>query len=516
MSSFEKINNNDATLSEKNVEIFNQDNTQDTTSISTGRNSPWAEDESLHAHHSSDNLSDTGQRIPLIPSSSRPQPRKGQVWHWTRKILVFSLVNWYKFAILGLLITLIVLVSIHGFGVFGRILAWFQKHNGWAGWGIFIPMYIGVVALFIPGVIFITGAGFVFGFWRGLLAVWIGGAVGQALAFLLARYLLHDWVHDFVSKKWSRWDALDKAIELDGWKLVLVMRLSPIIPYNLLNIAMATTSMPFWQFTIVSAVGIIFECAVFTYFGTIAEDITSIVSGDAGPPKVFKWVLLGLSVAMCTLTAVMVSIFVRRAIRRAEAHVTSDTERGGHHDTTINNNNHNNSGSSGLTHTFQRLLALSPARLEREGFVNVGEYDLVANNDNNNNNGDDDHRLTMRKGSVLPSWAFNWLNKSSFNGTGNAISGGASFSSSGVDRELVDVNGGQGGSSSSNSSGRGGGRRGGKLRLSPRAPRDDGGGMEGSHSARSGRGGGVDGDGDGDVEMGDVKVVVVPVRRRPV
>ncbi len=44
-----------------------------------------------------------------------------------------------------------------------------------------------MVALFLPGVVLILGAGFVFGFWRGLLAVWAGGAVGQALAFLLAR-----------------------------------------------------------------------------------------------------------------------------------------------------------------------------------------------------------------------------------------------------------------------------------------------------------------------------------------
>lgn len=47
--------------------------------------------------------------------------------------------------------------------------------------------------------------------------------------------------------KWRKWEYIDMAIQLDGWKLVLIMRLSPLIPYNLLNIAMATTSMPFWQ-----------------------------------------------------------------------------------------------------------------------------------------------------------------------------------------------------------------------------------------------------------------------------
>jgi len=41
-------------------------------------------------------------------------------------------------------------------------------------------------------------------FWKGLLAVWVGGALGQAGAFLLARYLVRDWVSDYVARKWSK------------------------------------------------------------------------------------------------------------------------------------------------------------------------------------------------------------------------------------------------------------------------------------------------------------------------
>lgn len=96
-------------------------------------------------------------------------------------------------------------------------------------------MYTAMVALFLPGVVLILGSGFVFGFWRGLLAVWAGGAVGQALAFLLARYLFRDWVESTLRTKWRKWAIIDKAIEHDGWKLVLIMRFSPIIPYNLVR-----------------------------------------------------------------------------------------------------------------------------------------------------------------------------------------------------------------------------------------------------------------------------------------
>lgn len=55
--------------------------------------------------------------------------------------------------------------------------------------------------------------------------------------------------------KWKKWDILDTAIEREGWKLLLLLRLSPMVPYNLLNIAMATTKMHFVTFTVVSAFG---------------------------------------------------------------------------------------------------------------------------------------------------------------------------------------------------------------------------------------------------------------------
>ena len=58
-----------------------------------------------------------------------------------------------------------------------------------------------------------------------------------------------------VRAKWKKWDILDAAIEKEGWKLLLLLRLSPMVPYNLLNIAMATTKMHFWIFAIVSAIG---------------------------------------------------------------------------------------------------------------------------------------------------------------------------------------------------------------------------------------------------------------------
>jgi uncharacterized membrane protein YdjX (TVP38/TMEM64 family) len=78
-----------------------------------------------------------------------------------------------------------------------------------------------------------------------------------------------------------------------------------------LNIAMATTNIPFWQFSLVSAVGIVYECAVFAYFGSMADNIHSIISGQGGPPPVFEWVMLGISALMCVVGALFVSYSIK-------------------------------------------------------------------------------------------------------------------------------------------------------------------------------------------------------------
>lgn len=72
---------------------------------------------------------------------------------------------------------------------------------------------------------------------------------------MLGRYLVQDSVSVLVKGKWRKWEIIDKAIEQEGWKLLVLLRLSPIVPYNLLNITMAATKIHFWPFAIASFFG---------------------------------------------------------------------------------------------------------------------------------------------------------------------------------------------------------------------------------------------------------------------
>ncbi|BDA41533.1 probable Golgi apparatus membrane protein tvp38 [Coccomyxa sp. Obi] len=250
-------------------------------------------------------------------------PEENTVGGW-RQALVLIIQHWEKALILAVLIVLIILVSVKGFTVFGDILTWFQNQNNWAGWAIFLAMYTANVSLLLPGIVLILGAGFVFGFWKGLLAVWIGGGIGQSMAFLLARYLISDLVSAMLRGKSRKWDMVDRAIELEGWKLLLLCRLSPWIPYNILNVLMASTKIHFWQFAIVSFFGIIPECALFCYMGSLTENVSAIVAGDARPHGKVTYILAGISVFFLLLTAIWASLIIRRALKRADASLKED------------------------------------------------------------------------------------------------------------------------------------------------------------------------------------------------
>ena len=88
-----------------------------------------------------------------------------------------------------------------------------------------------------------------------LLAPDAEGAARQPSGGSGCRYLLRDSVTVWMKSKTKLWEVIDKAIEMEGWKLLFLLRLSPVIPYNLLNITMATTNMPFWSFALTSFFG---------------------------------------------------------------------------------------------------------------------------------------------------------------------------------------------------------------------------------------------------------------------
>ena len=114
-----------------------------------------------------------------------------------------------------------------------RLLEWLDAQGVWGPF-LFILIMALVVVLVLPGVMFTTGAGFLFGVVEGTLYVIVGTTLGATIAFLIARYLIGDRASRFLLShpKLKRVD--DEFIQQD-WKIVLLTRLVPFFPFKLSN-----------------------------------------------------------------------------------------------------------------------------------------------------------------------------------------------------------------------------------------------------------------------------------------
>lgn len=181
--------------------------------------------------------------------------------------------------------------------------AWIDE-NRTVSWAVFIVLYIASTVLLLPGSLLTLGAGFLFGLGYGFLIVSFSSVVGASLAFLIGRFFARDWVSARLSGV-PRFAALDAAIKKRGALIVLLTRLSPVFPFNLLNYALGLTAVKFWTFVVVSWIGMMPGTVLYVYLGSIASDLTSLLAGDLGESPAGNWPLYVGLVATLILTIVI-------------------------------------------------------------------------------------------------------------------------------------------------------------------------------------------------------------------
>ena len=167
----------------------------------------------------------------------------------------------------------------------------FYAENRLLSWLIFLVVYVVVTALSIPGAAVMTLAGgAIFGFVTGLVLVSFASAIGATLAFLVARYLLREWVQQRFG---DRLKTINQGIEKDGAFYLFTLRLVPVFPFFLINLVMALTPLKTWTFYWVSQVGMLAGTAVYINAGTQVAQLQS--AGDILSPRLIgAFVLLGL------------------------------------------------------------------------------------------------------------------------------------------------------------------------------------------------------------------------------
>lgn len=190
------------------------------------------------------------------------------------------------------------------------VLAWIDG-LGLVGGLAFIAIYIVATVAFLPGSILTLGAGVIFGVVMGSVYVFVGATLGAIAAFWVGRYLARDWVSRKIEDNAS-FSAIDQAVAEEGFKIVLLTRLSPVFPFNLLNYAFGLTGVSLKNYAL-GSVGMIPGTILYVYIGSLAGDLARLgtESPDANPAAQWAIRIIGLA------ATVAVTVYVTRVARQA-------------------------------------------------------------------------------------------------------------------------------------------------------------------------------------------------------
>lgn len=151
-------------------------------------------------------------------------------------------------------------------------------------------IYVVAEVLAIPAIPLTASAGYLFGVREGTAVVLLAGTVAAAVSFLIGRTLLRRRV-EVVLRDYPKFQAIDRAIGKQGFKLMVLLRLSPIFPFALSNYLYGVTSVPFWPYVGGTALGFLPGTMAYVYTGTVGKAFLGNNGETAEPWYVYAGIL---------------------------------------------------------------------------------------------------------------------------------------------------------------------------------------------------------------------------------
>ena len=183
----------------------------------------------------------------------------------------------------------------------GYLVQFSQWIDGLGPWApaVFIAGYAVATVAFFPGSVLTAAGGILFGLLWGTVYVFIGATIGACLAFLIARYVARGWVERKLADE-PRFRQVDRAVGREGGKITALLRLSPLIPFNLLNYALGLTNVRFVHY-LWACLAMLPGTFLYVFYGKAAGDIAAAAAGDRDK-TVWDWVFIGAGL-LATLVA---------------------------------------------------------------------------------------------------------------------------------------------------------------------------------------------------------------------
>jgi uncharacterized membrane protein YdjX (TVP38/TMEM64 family) len=155
----------------------------------------------------------------------------------------------------------------------------------------------------------------VFGLWKGFLVVSAGATLGASLAFLVARFIARDKIES-IAKRNEKFCKIDNAIGKQGAKLIFLLRLSPVIPFNVSNYFYGLTAVKFWPYVLASWVGMMPGTFLYVYIGAASKAAVAAAGGGEAVKRGWQyWTFLGFGLAATVIVTIWVTKIARDALK---------------------------------------------------------------------------------------------------------------------------------------------------------------------------------------------------------
>ncbi|REJ85373.1 MAG: TVP38/TMEM64 family protein [Acidobacteria bacterium] len=295
-------------------------------------------------------------QVPVAANGAEPSTRPG------RRPPLFPLSRRASFAVAAGLFLVVVLWALDVQGALATFLRWLAD-LGWASLPLFFVLHVAAVVLLIPGIAFPLGAGFLYGPVAGTVISAAGKTLGAVIAFFIARYLLDDRetepagpaagateepspsatsaaddradrararrrrIAEF-KRRHPKLLLLDRHLPEGGWRVVMLIRLVPVIPFKLSNYFFGWSRFRRRDFVLGTALGTLPYSFTNAWLGALAADLSALTS-DPLPRGPAEWALYGFGLLLALLAAALITRRARRILAMDEEPATTGQERMG-------------------------------------------------------------------------------------------------------------------------------------------------------------------------------------------
>ncbi len=204
--------------------------------------------------------------------------------------------------------------------LFGRrVAAYLPEFTAWVDglgvWGpvVFVAGYAIATVAFIPGSLLTLAGGAIFGLWKGTLFVFIGASLGSIGAFLVSRYVARGAVERRIAGE-PRFAAVDRAVRREGLKITFLLRLTPVVPFVLLNYALGLTRVRLVDYA-VACIGMLPATLLYVYYGKVAGDLAKLAAGVGQERGWGDYATWGVGLVATIAVSTVIVRIARRALR---------------------------------------------------------------------------------------------------------------------------------------------------------------------------------------------------------